>query len=195
MSKLKSDKIIISKKITAQKPVKAPNSKKEKSVITQARLKFVSFSFGATIPTQSFGNIQPHITVEAPTYEEARDFAIPKIEELYAKYAEVKPTFLGKITVTEKEVSAPVPKEEAPKTPSSGSSPEASAPSTSAAPAQSQTVVTPESVLKAEKAIALAATYEAVIMIQDQIEKSIKIPAEFKPNLITLVLKRRNALK
>lgn len=184
----------MAKKEVAKKPVKAgkpAKEKKEKGVVNvQAKIRFVSFTFGATIPTQSFGNVQPHITVEAPTYEEARDFAIEKIEELYKKYAEIKPEFLGKITVVEKEVAASVPqtqektvevKAETPEV--APNAPEVKAPEDS------------EPVKKAKKAISLAATYDAVKLIEEQIQKSVKIKPEEKPALYELTLKRAKELK
>lgn len=182
------------KKVTAPKPAKVAKP----AAVKKSNVKFVSFSFGATIPTQSFGNVQPHIVVEAPTYEEARDFAIPRIEELYRHFAEVKPTFLGKITETVK-VVAPA-NQVAPAAPTvPGPTPEqvetqrasTTAPEAPAAPQKAK----PESVLKAEKAISLAATADAALAIQNQIDKSVKIPEEFKADLITLMLKKRSELK
>ncbi len=152
-------------------------------------VKFLKFSFGATIPTQSFGNVQPHIEVEAASYEEARDFAIPKIEELYIKYAEIRPVFLGKIEVVEKKVApAPAPKAVEPAAPSSV------APSAPSSSTSAPTEAKPEPVLKAEKAISLATSEDAMLVIQGQIEKSTKIPAEFKQQLLTLCLKKRGEL-
>lgn len=175
------------KKVPAPKPAKVAKPRGN-VVVAEAKVRFVSFTFGATIPTQAFGNVQPQIVVEAPSYEEAAAFAIPKIEELYAKYAEVKPTYLSKITETVKTV-APVPVAPV-------AAPEATAPAAPAveAPVAPQTPK-PESVLKAEKAISLAATADAALAIQTQIENSVKIPAEFKPALITLVLQKRSSFK
>lgn len=154
-------------------------------------VKFTSFTFGATIPTQSFGNVQPHITVEALNYEDAAAFALPKIEALYEKYCEVRPEFMGRITVTEKVVTAAVPKEDKKESPTSM---EVVTPSkqesTQTAPAPSKS----PSVEKAEKAIGLAMSEDAVNVIQDQIEKSVKIDKEDKPALFTLCLKKKKEL-
>lgn len=151
-----------------------------------AAVKFVSFSFGATIPTQSFGNVTPRIEVQADTYEAARDFAIPKIEALYERYAELKPVFMGKIVETEKNVAAPAPK----------ASEQAQSPAPAAAASAAPTEkVKSDAVLKAEKAIGLAMTDEATQAIQDQIGKSVKIDAADKPALYELVLKKRKELK
>jgi hypothetical protein len=188
-------------KKTAEKKVAA---KVEKKVAAKpvghkkSSVKFVSFSFGATIPTQAFGNVTPRIEVTADSYEEARDFAIPKINEMYAHFAELKPVYLGKITETEKVVTPP-----AAVTPTS---PMAHIPAQLAAfdaPAPQPTALavpkgmTPKSdaVLKAEKAISLAMTIDATVAIEEQIQKSVKIPNEEKPALYTLVLKKRKELK
>lgn len=163
-----------------------PKATKVKPVKSTA--KFVSLTVTAVIPTQSYGNIQPRIEVSAGNFKDAKEFAMAQLVEFY-EYAETKPSFLGKITVEEK-VVAPAPKVEAPATtPSSPSSAEASAPST-----PEKTVAKPEPVLKAEKAIGLAATEEAAVLIQDQIEKSTKIPKEFKGALLELCLKKRREL-
>lgn len=197
------------KKVTAPKPAKVAKPKAGKGVAGEvnmkAELRFVSFSVRAVIPTQSFGNIQPEITVEAPTYEEARDFALPHIEALYAHYADTKPAFLGKVTETVKVISgtaqvAPEATEVAPKAPQTAPvapqaqdtpAPVATASSAPEAPEKPKS----EAVMKAEKAIGLAMTAEAAVLIQDQIEKSVKIAPEDKPALIKLVLQRRNDLK
>jgi len=192
------------KKVSAPKPAKVAKPKKKDGVIDmKADTRFVSFAVRAVIPVQSFGNIQPEITVEAPTFEEARDFAMPHIEELYGKYAEVKPGFLGKVNETVKVVSAsdgaPV---QAPKSPltAPGKS-QASEMSSQGvpAPAEANSGVAegpkPESVLRAERAIERASSDMAALAIQDQIEKSVKIPPAYKPALITLVLEKRGTFK
>lgn len=46
------------------------------------------FKIKATIPTASYGNIQPEYEVEALTFEEAESVAMPYIEKLWAKYCQ-----------------------------------------------------------------------------------------------------------
>ena len=169
------------KKVKAPAPVKVVKAVKEK----KATVKFVSFTLGATIPTQSFGNIQPHLTVEAGSYEDAAAFAFPIIEGLYAKYADVKPGFLGKITETVKQVApvAPVAK--------AAVQVETAPPAAPTAPEAPKS----EFVLKAEKMIGLAMSAEAAIVIQTQVEKSVKIAEADKPALLALVLKKRGEFK
>jgi hypothetical protein len=187
---------------------KTVTKKKEKVAITKeekgrkaSTARFVSFTFGATIPTQSFGNIQPRIEVTAETYEDARDFAIPRIMDLYEEYVEIKPEFMGKITVQEKEVVPVVPPQELNKHPVPGTVPQQTTPAQPAATSPgsdanaSAEVPDSEPVKKAKKAIELAMTYEAVKLIEEQITKSMKIKPEEKPALYELTLKRAKALK
>lgn len=47
-----------------------------------------TFELTAVIPTVQYGNIQPKITVEAETFEVARDIALGRVEEIWGKYAE-----------------------------------------------------------------------------------------------------------
>ena len=172
------------KKVKAPAPVKVVKAVKEK----KATVKFVSFTLGATIPTQSFGNIQPHLTVEAGSYEDAAAFAFPIIEGLYAKYADVKPGFLGKITETVKQVAPVAPVAPVAKAAVQVETAPPAAPTAPEAPKS-------EFVLKAEKMIGLAMSAEAAIVIQTQVEKSVKIAEADKPALLALVLKKRGEFK
>lgn len=196
-----------SKKAVAKVPAKKtafPAALKPAKVagVKKPAVKFVSFEFGATIPTGSFGNIKPSIVVEAASYEDAAAYAIPKIEDLYRKYSEVKPTFLGKITETVREVvpvkaAAELKKgdlvQEAPAAPTQSQATDTPAPVAQDVPAPQATataaVEAPKSefAARAEKMIGLALTEEAAVKIKEQIEKSEKIPAEEKPALLTLV--------
>lgn len=160
-------------------------------------VQLVQFEMSAVIPTMSYGNIQPKITVTAPSMEEARDAVMPIIADLFASYGEK--ALRSNVTVTEKVVEAPKSMAEiAPKTQETvPKAPEvvkvAEAPQAVAeapvAPIVAPTVPpeTPEPVRKAEKAISLAATEEALKLIGDQITNSVKIDASYKPALLTLV--------
>lgn len=195
----------VAKKATAKKTTtKTPKA-------TKSKVELVSFEVAAVIPTQQYGNIQPKIVVTAPTIEEAKEVVMPMIEELYTTYAELplngKPVkFAGKVTVEEKKVEAPAPAP-APKagTPATESSPAPSAPSSSPsapaaptaptapagpapapAPAAPAVDTVPEPVIKARKAISLSTSKEALALVRNQIENSVKIDPSFKPDLIKL---------
>lgn len=42
----------------------------------------------ATIPTVQYGNLQPEVTVTAPTYEEAKTIALARIQDIWDAYGE-----------------------------------------------------------------------------------------------------------
>lgn len=167
-----------------------PRATQKKGAKYGENVKLVSFTVGATIPTQQYGNIQPKIEVTAPTIEEARHIVMPIIEELYKQYAEKplsgkEPSFYGKVTETVKEV--------VPATPTPAAIAEAPAETVAVEPVN--TTPKPEPVVKAEKAIKNASTEAAATLIQDQIEKSVKIPQEFKDGLLKLCLQKRKELE
>lgn len=192
-----SVKKTVSKKVAVKKEAKAPVVKAPK--VMKSKVTLVQFEMSAVIPTMQYGNIQPKITVTAPSMEEARDIVMPIIVELYRAYGErplagreVKPVSV--VTATEKVVEAPKAQEVAPKAPEvvidvPAPQPVAEAPVAPVAPIVAPTVPaeTPEAVRKAEKAISLAATEEALKLIEGQITNSVKIDPSYKPALLTLV--------
>lgn len=188
--------------VKTTKPAKVARPLAEKKPST---VKFESFSVCAVIPVMSYGNIQPKIEVKAESYEEAKAFVMPLIAELFKEYGEAKPTFLGKITEEVKVVHAPAQpsgypmKTEAPAVPQGTTdawNEPAEAPETvEEEQTQLPAGAKPVSVLKAENAINAASSPEAALAVQDQIEKSVKIPEEWKPYLIVLILKKRTSLK
>lgn len=73
--------------------------KKETIKKEKATPKLVSYTMTAIIRIGQYENIQPAITVQAGTMDEARDFVMPHINELYKKYhnisesmVEIKPS-------------------------------------------------------------------------------------------------------
>lgn len=193
----------VAKKQTAQKVVKTPKTPK----VIKSKVALVSFECSAVIPTQQYGNIQPKIVVTAPTIEEARSIVMPVMEDLYKTYAETPlsgrdPKFYGKVTVEEKKVETPAaaPKVEKPATESSPAASEQSSSQLTPAPAVEKPatpvsgVATPEPVLKARKAISLAASKEALALVRNQIENSVKIDPAFKPDLLILCDERYKEL-
>lgn len=181
------------KKVAAPKPAKVAKPAKE----IKAKATLISFSVSAVIPTQQYGNIQPKIEVVAASIEDARAVVMPVIEDLYRTYAEAplngkELKFLGKITETVKEVAPAA--QVAPTAPKEGEKATAAPETVQEAPAAPEKPKS-DAVLRAEKAISLALTEDAVLAIEAQIEKSTKIAPEDKPALITLVLKKRGEFK
>ena len=97
----------VAKKVAVKAPVakKAPTVKKtpvaKKAVakkapaVKKSKVQLVSFSVTAIIPTQQYGNIQPTITVTAPSIEEAREVVMPVLEDIYLTYCESQPRSKG----------------------------------------------------------------------------------------------------
>lgn len=189
-------------KTKVSKP-KAPTKPKNKKVVETPdilEVKLVSYTVQATIPTMAYGNIQPTITVEARTMEDAKRAVMPHIEELYQTYAEAprdgssRPIFARKasVTSTEKVVSQPPANN-----PETIKAPEA--PAKSVKPAvntDEEEAPAPHSAafLKAENAIKATQSKDALDMIEGQIQKSEKISEHEKPMLLTLVIKKRKEL-
>jgi len=186
--------------------VKTPTKPKKENLVPKVvapKYTLVTFSVKATIPTQMYGNIMPEIVVTAKTIEDAKAIVMPAIEGLYVAYAEKNRdgsavSFMSKanVTVTEKIVPQHVPAPAVVNTP---------APTVMGAPAPAK-VQTPAQAsvealandlaksvayTKAENAIKNSTSLEAINMIEDQIQKSVKLTADEKPMLLTEVLKKR----
>ncbi len=158
----------------------------------KAKAELVSFSVSAVIPTQQYGNIQPKIEVKAPTLEAALAAAMPAMEALYRTYTERPADFMGRITETVKVVPvAPEAPKTAPQEPAAPAAAPVAAEEPAPAPLASQK---PEPVLKAEKAISLALSLDAIDLIGRQVAASVKIKDELKPALQVLVAAKKEEL-
>lgn len=195
--------------------VSAPKEKKVKEPkVKKSSAELVTFGIKATIPVMTFGNMQPEIVVKAKTLEEAMDLALPAIESIFAKYVEAprdgspRPNFISKanVTVTERLAGgsqgatsgATITPGQGIAKPTDDSrvspialennaklNPPVSTPAAEVIPTKSPAFQ------KAEGAIAAAKTLPALNMIEDQIQASTRIDASEKPELLTLVLKKR----
>jgi hypothetical protein len=184
--------------------VKTPTKPKEKKVVPPALvIELVTFSVKATIPTQMYGNIMPEIVVKARTIEDAKRAVMPIIEEMYAQYMEDsrdgRPLkFINKanVTATEKIVPRGV-LEKSSNTPGRATPPAPVTPEKPQTPAQASADALAEDLAKsvaytkAENAIKNSTSADALGMIEDQIQKSVKLTADEKPMLLTDVLKKR----
>jgi hypothetical protein len=128
--------------------------------------KLVSFTMKAIIPTGVYANIQPEITVEAETLEQANNYVMPYIESLYAKYLNFneKP-----IQPSHKVCATPAPTAPAPVQP------------TTPSPAQSV------SFIKATQAVNSCTTKEALSIVENQINVSNKLSNKEKAELLLIV--------
>jgi len=184
--------------------VKVDGKKKEvKPVPPELKIKLVSYTVRATIPTMMYGNIQPEITVEARTMEDAKLAVFPHIEELYQTYCEEprdgrKPAFMSKASVTATErmvVVSAVAKTELKKGEAVKIEPEASAPVPEAPKTEldafAEDLKKSPAYTKAENAIKGAMSKDALNLLEDQIQKSVKLTPDEKPLLLAEVLKKR----
>ena len=194
---------------------KAPTKKAptKKAPAKKAKVTLLEFSITAVIPTMSYGNIQPTISVKAKTLEEANEFVLPYIEELYKTYAYSEnktsyPRFMKeKVTVTEKVVD--VKKKEQAKTEVAETVKETEKVSTpevkkevlqvpskpSEGDSLSASLEESRSFTKASKAIASAMSIDAVDQLQAQINRSKNLTEPEKPLLLEECLLKRKELK
>lgn len=191
------------------KKVKTPKVCATPEIIEEAKARLISFSVTATIPTMMYGNIIPTINVEAPSLKEAKEFAMPMIEELYQTYVGPAqdgkmPKFINKANVTAEEKKVEVPKATAPTVTPGASTNTPEVPKATVTPGTGATITTPgvdqnvkekSSVfITAEKAINACIGIPASNKIEEQIHASTKLTAEEKPVLLTLILKKRATL-
>ena len=178
--KVVAEKVPVVKKVVAKK---TPAVKKE--VVNKSRVQLVSFSVTAIIPTQQYGNLQPTITVTAPSIEEAREVVMPAIREIYLDYAESQPR--GKAFFVAPKITEEVRIIEKAVTPDP-------TPAPVAAPVVAPVAERSEAFKKAEKAISLALSHAALGVIKTQVENSIKIDPREKPELIDSIGRRENEI-
>lgn len=161
------------KKIVKQKTKKQP------------KVKLVSFTITAIIPTEPYGNIQPAITVQAANIEDAKSVVMPHIDALMAQYSMNAPKKVNMPTTT------------MPGTPSIKST-EVVAPKEPVAPKADEkplegTVSVPYQ--KALNAIKTAYSIPALDLIDDQIIFSKKLHYGEKIRLKPFVEEKRKEIK
>ena len=205
----KEKKVAVKKTVAKVVEKKAPVAKKavaeKKVVVKKSAVQLVSFSVTAIIPTQQYGNIQPTITVTAPSIAEAWEVVKPVIDGIYLDYAEsqprgraffVAPKITEETRIIEKAVTAVTAVPAVVPTPVAVPvSVVAPAPAPVVAPAPVASVAEKsESFKKAARAISLALGHPALDMIRAQIESSIKIDPSDKPELIASLVNRKNEI-
>jgi hypothetical protein len=153
---------------------------KTKKVVEKPKVELISYSMKMVIPTGNYANIQPEIVVKAGTVEEAHDYIAPHFNKLWKEYylcserrpEPVKPQYPPVQTNPTSTVTNATP-----------STPEGSAPVSSVA------------FTKASQAIASCLSMEALDIIQKQIENSVKLTLEDKPELLKLSVLKAQELK
>ena len=160
-----------------------PETKERIKKLTST-VKLISYEIKAVIPTGMYANIQPSIIVTAGSIDEAESVVLPYIDKLFEKYQEDSrdgrvAKFLAKnpnkATVTATETVMKL-------SPATGTKEDVSTVS--------------EPFMKAKKAIDSAMSADALAIIEEQIQKSVKLTVDEKPVLLTQVLlKRKEILK
>lgn len=180
------------KKQSQKKVAKVP--KKLKGVKSkEPKFKLVSYTMKAVIPTGQYANIQPEITVEAETLEQAERAVMPYLETLFARYRDggvrpiepVRPAVLGNVVMRPVPVTPNAPVATAPIAPApKPQSAPVSAPVASVAPAvpvAKATPVAPTAIVltvpytRAKSALETCTSLAALKLISDQVEKSTKL--------------------
>jgi glycerophosphoryl diester phosphodiesterase len=177
--------------------MKKETIKKEK-VIKEVKLqevikepKLISYEIKAIISIGQYSNIQPSITVQASSIEEAQAYTMPYIDELFKKYLnstenkiEIKPT----VKVTPKPL--PVVQIEVTK-----DLPEVVLYEVKAVPVQQTLVERFSAFANAEKAIASCYSLPALKSIDERIQKSEKLTAQEKLDLNFNLTAKENDIK
>lgn len=189
------------KVITVKPPKKAPAPKKPKA----PKFKLVSYTVKAIIPTGMYANIQPEVTVEAESMEVAERAVMGHIEALFAKYRvdgpqapqtprPVAPAPVAPVAPKQEAPKAETPKPQAPVAPA----PAPTAPTGPTAPVQAPaapqgaTIVMNAPFLKAKSAIESCTSHDALKLVSDQIEKSVKLIDTEKVELKKMVTVKYN---
>jgi hypothetical protein len=155
-------------------------SKKMKKKI--AKIVMVEYSIGMTIPVAQYANITPRIVVKAFGPEEALNYISPHMNRLWKEYymvneRAVQPAPVPVVTIKPVvKASAPVNKPSEPVATSAATVVEVPASPTSNS-----------SVIKATNAINSCKSIEALEMIKNQVEISVKIEEEEKPALLKMI--------
>ncbi len=155
----------------------------------QPKFRLVSYTMKAVIPTGQYANIQPEVTVEAETLEQAERAVMPYIETLFAKYRDggvkpVEPVRQAAVTPVVQKVPVAViapTQAEAPRpTIRPGTHVEPVAPAI--APVTSAIVMTVP-FTRAKGALESCTSLEALKLVTDQVEKSTRLVEAEKAEL------------
>jgi len=194
--------------------------KAEVEKVSTPTVTLMNYTIKAVIPTGPYANVQPEITVQAPSLDEAKDYVLPHIDALFEKYLNLsdrpKPRVVDTTPVAKQVDTTPVkPAVREPVTvtltPVTSSTPEpapvvATEPTSSPEVKVEQFVPAPEVVEpkkfeaeqpvstafdKAKMAVESCKSIEALNMIAEKIEQSVKLDALDKADLSVLVEVKR----
>jgi hypothetical protein len=138
----------------------------------------ISYSMKMVIPTGQYANIQPEIVVKASNPEEAHDYIAKHMDKMWKEY------FMVNERVNQ----------EAPKVVQPILTPEVMAPTGPTGPVAEASPTSNVAVIKATQAIESCMSLEALDLIKNQIELSVKLDKTEKPKLRDMVTNRFNEL-
>lgn len=168
------------------------------------KVKLISYTVKATIPTGPYANVCPEITVSASSIEAAEKVVLPYINKLYVMYANGVPMAVESPKVTKTETPAPKAPVEAPKAENKASEPKVEATTLPVPPAPEAKVLPPktEEQIKEEKllkdrtepfkkaynALKSNKTHDGIDVIMTQIRNSTRLTDLEKDELLVLGL-------
>ena len=144
---------------------------KEKAPKPKKEVVMVSYSIKMVIPTGQYANIQPEIIVKAGSMEEAHAFIAPHINKLWKEYymvSERRPA---------EKVDTSVPGTQTPVVEATPASP-----------------VSSVALVKAMQAVNSCLSLDALKMISNQIQASVKLTPDDKASLLPFVIEKENEL-
>ncbi len=177
----------------AKKQKEVPEVEVKETPTPKSKIKLISYTVRAIIPTGPYANIQPEITIEAPSLEEAKTFIYPHIDQLFGRYLhlEERVEAMKRKEAEKPQPTAPVTLEPVASTPEPA--PVTPVVSTPAEPQQLNmndlvgALKAPDNasifMIKAVSAIESCQNPEALEMIKNQVINSVKLTAEEKLQL------------
>ena len=155
--------------------MKTAKTKEVTAEVKPSKVKLVSYSMKMVIPTGAYANIQPEIIVKAGTVEQAHDFIAPHMNKLWKEYYMISERRLEpvKVPVTPPPAVTPVPV---------------------STPPVEQSPVSGVAFLKATQAIQSCLSIEALSLIKNQIEKSVKLEKQEKLDLLMMTLQKEKEI-
>jgi len=173
------------------KAKKAPKLVLKKKQPVKPTVKMIEYSIKMVIPTGQYANIQPEIKVMAQTPEEAHDYIAPHMNKIWKEYFMVN----DRVNVeAPKPVSKPVAPAVNPVGPDTSGSAPIQTPAAPVIPVVESSPASNVAVIKAMQAINSCASLEALELIKNQVELSVKLAKEEKPALRDAIIMRFNEL-
>jgi hypothetical protein len=137
-----------------------------------------------------YANIQPGIVVQAETLEQAERAVMPHIEALFAKYREGGPMTVTTVPVKKQDETGPKGAVEN-KVVTADTVPVTSSATTGTS---SPEIPMSEPFNRAKRAIESAMSIDATHLIEEQVQKSVKLIGDEKQKLYTQILLKRKEL-